>query len=320
MKFDCAYITAKTTEKGAVYHMHGNDGLRAKGMFAATMIHLASVGYTSLACDARGYSPGAAPEGYSDYGYNKLAADVFAIVDAEGLAAHWGGKFHVVAHDQGARVAWHAIAKGTGRSRFLSFSSLSIPHSDLFSNALYGANSDSDQVKAAQYVRLLVLPNSTEINDDAIFNKLCKGEGFSSPEACEKSLWWYNGAIDDGAMALSPLVVPYTAVTSSLGITSDQCKGLTQYSLKGVPQTVKVGKVTNFPVFYACGQKDSSDLCKTTFGDQSAKLITKFSYMRLANCGHNVLGCSSAADVKKLISGITTNIQSASENSGRDEH
>ena len=53
-----------------------------------------------------------------------------------GFSQKFGGKFHLVAHDQGARVSWHSIAKNITRSRLLSFTSLSIPHSDVFSDAL----------------------------------------------------------------------------------------------------------------------------------------------------------------------------------------
>ena len=69
---------------------------------------------------------------------DELAGDIYAIVDAFGYGSQYGGKFHVVSHDQGARIAWHSIAKFYGRQRYLSFSSLSIPHADVFSNALYG--------------------------------------------------------------------------------------------------------------------------------------------------------------------------------------
>merc|ERR1712012_820493 len=83
---------------------------------------------------------------------------------------------------------------------------------------------------------------------------------------------------------------------------------LTQYPLTGVAQTVKVGHVVEFPVFYACGEDDLSDLCKEKFGDQSKALIQDFAYLRAPNCGHQVLGCAAA---QEYIDGIIANIQSA---------
>ena len=64
LTFDCGYVVNASnsiSSKGFVYHMHGNDGLQSKAMFFDTMRQLGEVGYNSLACDARGYSPGAAP-------------------------------------------------------------------------------------------------------------------------------------------------------------------------------------------------------------------------------------------------------------------
>jgi pimeloyl-ACP methyl ester carboxylesterase len=121
-----------------------------------------------------------------------------------------GGKFHVVAHDQGARVSWHAIARGAGRSRFLSFASFSIPHSDVFSNALFGPNTNEKQQASAQYVRMLVLPNSTTVDEAQIYHKVCVPGGWPSVLDCQRTLWWYNGAISSGAMALSP-DMPYVS-------------------------------------------------------------------------------------------------------------
>ena len=62
LTFDCAWATSSISPtKGFVYHMHGNDGQKSKAMFFDTMLELADLGYDSLACDARGYSPNAAP-------------------------------------------------------------------------------------------------------------------------------------------------------------------------------------------------------------------------------------------------------------------
>ena len=135
-----------------------------------------------------------------------MAADIFAIVDKVGFADKYGGKFHLVSHDQGVRVAWHSIHLGEGRRRYLSFTSLSIPHSDVFSHAIYPSSNPNDprvdpqQQFATQYVRMLVLPNSTTVENDMIFRHVCQPNKWATPEICQKTLWWYNGAIDAGAM------------------------------------------------------------------------------------------------------------------------
>jgi hypothetical protein len=163
-----------------------------------------------------------------------------------------GGKFHVVAHDQGARVSWHAIARGAGRSRFLSFASFSIPHSDVFSNALFGPNTNEQQQASAQYVRMLVLPNSTTVDEAQIYHKVCVPGGWPSVLDCQRTMWWYNGAINSGAMALAP-DMPYSGASVYVGIPRAVVQNLTQYPLDGVGQTAMVGDINEFPVLYACG-------------------------------------------------------------------
>jgi len=205
LTFNCGYVASSlpgvgggTTTLGFAYHMHGNDGPQSKAMFFDTMLQLGPKGFASLACDARGYSPTAAPDDYDSYHYDKLQSDIFSIVDESGLSADFNNQFHLVAHDQGARVAWHAVAMGEGRKRFLSLSSLAIPHSDVFSSALMGDNTDADQQQAAQYVRQLVLPDSVTFDTNEIWTSVCSGQ-WDTPEDCQKTLWWYNGAIDAGA-------------------------------------------------------------------------------------------------------------------------
>ena len=119
---------------------------------------------------------------------------------------------------------------------------------------------------------------------------------------------WYNGAIDSGAMALAPIITPYTGAAKYVGIPVAQVRQYTQYNVEGVYQSVKVQHVTEFPVLYACGANDSSDLCKPTFGDQSGKLIKHFTYLRMPNCGHMVIGCAGLQDA------ITANIQAVYDN------
>jgi|MDSY01.1.fsa_nt_gb pimeloyl-ACP methyl ester carboxylesterase len=317
LTFDCGYVVNASnsiSSKGFVYHMHGNDGLQSKAMFFDTMRQLGEVGYNSLACDARGYSPGAAPNTYDAYNYNNLQGDIFSIVDASGLSSATEGRFHVVAHDQGARVAWHAIAAGAGRERFLSFSSLSIPHADVFSDSLLSDSPDADQQEAAQYVRELVLPNSTTFDTGEVWDNVCLPNGYSSAEQCQRCLWWYNGAIDSGAMALAPMM-DYQAgsVATLVGIPQEMVEANTQYSLDGVPQTVKVGRVDEFPVLYACGGQDGSDLCKEAFSDESAELIGNYSYLKLPTCGHDVVGCQVPGAAQELIDAIIRNIVLATD-------
>ena len=57
------------------------------------MLQLAAKGFSSVSCDARGYSPQASPPEYSSYYYDNLATDILDIVDAMGFSEKFGGKF-----------------------------------------------------------------------------------------------------------------------------------------------------------------------------------------------------------------------------------
>ena len=154
--FNCSIAApgANASELGFVYFMHGDEGQYSKAIWADPMRQLADLGYSSVACDQRGYSVGASPYNYDAYNYNELAGDIFSIVNA----TYGTGKFHLVAHDQGARISWHALAtRPEARERFLSFSTLSIPHSDVFSDALYGPNAYEPQQQASQCVFVTTL-------------------------------------------------------------------------------------------------------------------------------------------------------------------
>jgi len=151
--FDCAVAnTTNATALGNVFFIHGNDGPHAKGMWGPMMVALAGRGYDTLACDNRGFSPGASPNTSAAYNYDLLAKDIFALVDAHFGA---GSRFHHVAHDQGARVSWHSMKVAAGRTRFITFTSLSIPHTDAFSDALFGPNPDPKQQEHFSYAEIM---------------------------------------------------------------------------------------------------------------------------------------------------------------------
>jgi hypothetical protein len=69
--FDCATLNSSTPSNKSIYFMHGNDGPRAKGMM---MESFAARGYNTLACDQRGFSPGASPNVSRAYNYDYPSA------------------------------------------------------------------------------------------------------------------------------------------------------------------------------------------------------------------------------------------------------
>jgi pimeloyl-ACP methyl ester carboxylesterase len=286
--FDCAAINTTLDEvKGNVLFLHGNDGPRSKAMWSFMMQGFANKGYNTLAFDQRGFSPSASPYDPDEYNYDYLAEDIFAIADSYfGI----GSKFHLVAHDQGARLGWHAIAVGTARKRYLSYTPLSEAHSDAFSDSLYGPNADSQQQTAFMYLWSFTLPgNSTLAYKNNIWNVVCaKYHHYDTPKACQPSIWWYVGAVNSGNLAMQPFG-KWGSIGNLIGIPEDYITNHTMYPLDGQPQTKKVGNVTEFPVMYVCGAGDYADKCNTRFRDGTAKYVKDFHYYESTNCGHDLV-------------------------------
>jgi len=308
-----AMSTPGSSSRGNVYLLHGDDGARSKAMWTETMLQLSARGYNTLACDQRGFSPGASPNRPEAYNYDTLASDIMSITGAAGFGDSFGGRFHAVAHDQGARVVWHSIALGLTRDRLLSFSSLSIPHADVFSsNVCCGDGVEQVDQTAQQYVRQLTLNSSVTVNHNAIFRQFCFTLGFNTTEWCQKTFWWYNGAIDAGAMAVAPLMPFERSIASKIDIPFDMVRQMTPYPLDGVPQTVKVGVVRDFPVFFACGSEDTCDLCEPRVVSQTASMVASAFTSVINECGHALIDpakCPDQEERQKVINGIVANIE-----------
>ena len=306
--FDCAAVNTSQRVNGNVYFMHGNDGPRSKGMYALMMQAVAAHGYNVLACDQRGFSPRASPYNESEYNYDLLVDDIFAIVDRYFGA---GGKFHVVAHDQGARVAWHALAGSMARSRFASYTSLSIPHLDAFSTMMYGSNPEPKQQLQYAYVRMLTLPNSVKAYNNNIWNHICQGAyGYETPEACQPAMWWYNGAYAAGAIALQPFT-GFGPIGKEIGIPETYVKDHSPYSLAGFPQRSKIGNITELPVQYICGVGEVADLCNDRARDETAKYVAKFTYKRMSECGHCLTDPGLCPQYQDVIDAVVEHIEAA---------
>jgi hypothetical protein len=102
-----------------------------------------------------------------------------------------------------------------------------------------------------------------------------------------------NGAWGGVLQALSPWdASAVSPVSKYIGLDIALVANLTQYPLSGVPQTAMVGRVDEFPVLYACGTGDSSDLCKDVFGQESGAMVTDFTFLKVGNgCGHGCAEC-----------------------------
>jgi pimeloyl-ACP methyl ester carboxylesterase len=131
--------------------------------WTALMPVLAAAGYHCLAPDQRGYSPGARPTEVDAYKYAELVADAFA------FGSELGERFHVVAHDWGANIAWLMLQKDP--SRIASYTAIAVPHYAVWARAVY------DDPDMAQYLSML----NTWMTPD-------KGEAFWTASAM-RNMW-----------------------------------------------------------------------------------------------------------------------------------
>ena len=138
-------------------------------MWEALLTRAATDGYRVVAFDQRGYSPGARPSKTSDYHISHLTNDVLAVADAVGFDT-----FHLVGHDWGAAVGWHAAMLHADRLK--SWTSLTIPHIGVFFDAIVN---HPEQKARSGYMKNLqrpFLPEYTFVsNDQAFFKQLMGG-------------------------------------------------------------------------------------------------------------------------------------------------
>ena len=139
-------LEAGPSDGEPVLLLHGFPEISAE--WTALMTVLAANGYHCLAPDQRGYSPGARPTEVDAYKYAELVADGFA------FGKELGEKFHVVAHDWGANIAWLMLQKDP--SPIASFTSVAVPHYQVWAKAVYN---DPDM---AGYLTMLTTWNTPD--------------------------------------------------------------------------------------------------------------------------------------------------------------
>jgi pimeloyl-ACP methyl ester carboxylesterase len=118
-------------------------------MWSGVMAAVADEGYRCVAPDQRGYSPGARPRGIESYRHEELVGDVVALADALGFS-----RFHLVAHDWGAAIAW--LVAIAAPSRLASLTVLSIPHYHAFAE---GTWTDPQVEDYRRFLTLVLAPD-----------------------------------------------------------------------------------------------------------------------------------------------------------------
>jgi len=204
----------------------------------ATAALLAADGLRTIALDQRGYSPGARPDDVAAYHVDHLVSDVIGLLDALHLPTA-----HLVGHDWGAIVAWHAAVAHPDRFRTLT--AVSVPHPRGLYQVLADNGPDGEeQRQRSSYIQLfrtegkaedVLLANSARALHD-VFSPLPETAilphyaALNQRPALTAALNWYR-AIDPKASAAlpdAPIPTTYVWSTDDLAIgraAADSCAG-----------------------------------------------------------------------------------------------
>ena len=205
--------TGGLSNKGdAVILLHGFP--ETSYMYSNLIDLLSNNGYKVIAPDQRGYSQYARPDSKKEYLIDYLVEDIFLIADHFDFK-----KFHLVGHDWGASVGW--VASNNKPERIITWTALSVPHLDAFSDAL---KSDDDQKNKSRYFKFFKIPFIPEfyfsLNDNknlkAVWNKSSDEQineylkVFSNRDALKGALNWYRANIGANNSSIKELGEIYT--------------------------------------------------------------------------------------------------------------
>ena len=181
-------------------------------MWLPLLQRLGEAGYTAIAPDLRGYSPGARPEGAEYYTYPDMALDIVAMADSLGKE-----RFHLVGHDHGAALGWYVA--GLHAERLKSWTALSVPHVDAFVEAIA---SNAEQRERSGYMDFFRQVGTAEAglsaNDFAALRNIWSASSpeqaaeylrvLSQPGALTGVLNWYRGGLGEKRQPVGQISVP----------------------------------------------------------------------------------------------------------------
>jgi pimeloyl-ACP methyl ester carboxylesterase len=201
--------------------LHGFPQTSASWQAASRV--LAAEGLRTIALDQRGYSPGARPAEVAAYHVDRLVEDVVGLLDALHLPSA-----HLVGHDWGAIVAWHAAVAHPDRFRTLT--AVSVPHLRGFYKVLADPGPEGEeQRQRSAYVQLfrmedkpedVLLANSARALHD-LFSPLPESAilphyaALSQRPALTAALNWYRAIDAKQSAALGNVRIPTTFVWST---------------------------------------------------------------------------------------------------------
>merc|ERR1712173_527807 len=98
-------------------------------------------------------------------------------------------------------------------------------------------------------------------------------ERFTSANDFQKALWWYNGAMDTGIMAMPPLMSA-TDLLMHGSVAMSTLRGIFGGDANdGKAATNPIGKVS-VPSLYVCGKSDSAILCDHDYSHKTSNFVS----------------------------------------------
>lgn len=165
---------------------------------------------------------------------------------------------------------------------------------------------------------MFVLPNSSSIhenfwytamggskNADSVF-----GANFPTAADLQRALYWYNGAMATGTMAMPPLmsVAELEAHGASGTAKLRALFGGTPNAGHAAP--VAIGRVT-VPTVFICGAQDTALLCTRPYALETSKFCTGgYRYLEV-DCDHNLMSCANQTITNQVMAAVIANVQQA---------
>lgn len=269
-----------------------------------------TTGLHAVACDLRGYSPGASPDDMDQYDYSIFAQDTFALAQAAGFDEG----FHLLGHDHGAALAWY-IAANDPDSMVQSLTTLSVPHIGLMSDALCGDNADQEQVIASNYFNQFSLPSSATRNN-ASLTQVFQNFGFDiEPAQFQKMLWWYHGSLSK--YFSMPRVVSDAEVDAFEAENGPEAAFFVKAARSAIPMEERPCTPTDdqdkvfaieIPTLFICGVNDVALLCNKPYvSNFSPDLLPNYEHANF-DCGHDFFmqgNCDSMDTSRAVMEKIT---------------